>query len=165
MKKLLTVILSLVTVISIFTGTAFTLTPTESGAVSYYDENGNPITIDGLYYNAQGVPCFNAECYYLDGDGTPVFVGGCQAYCYDVNGDFIPCRYYYNATGEAVNPPASYRGGCGFGTWCYGDNGAVVNGSFYYDDFGNPVTPPAQGKPGNGRGGGCCGGGRSGKRR
>ncbi len=158
MKKICIAVFVLVASFAIFSVTAFAVTQIETDAVEYYDENGNLITIDGLYYNAQGFPCFNAGCYYLDGEGNPVYVGGCRAYCYDINGEFVACRCYYDAEGCAIDPPTAYRGGCGYGIWRYGDNGAIVNGSFYYDSFGNPITPPKQ--PGNG----CCGGGRGGGR-
>ena len=114
MKKRCTAILLLATLISLFSAVSFAAAQTETETARYYDQSGNLITTDGLYYNAQGCPCFNADCYYLDGDENPVYVGGCRAYCYDENGDLIPCRYCYDAEGNAIDPPVSYRG-CGGG--------------------------------------------------
>jgi hypothetical protein len=37
-------------------------------AVLYYDEAGNAININGLYYNSEGYPMYNAGYYYLDAD-------------------------------------------------------------------------------------------------
>lgn len=90
-----------------------------SNPIVYYDENGNEITVNGMYYNSQGRPMYNANCYYLDADGNHVYVGGCRAYYYDADGNLVAGNYYYDANGNAVSRPSSYRGG-GMGHGCCG---------------------------------------------
>jgi hypothetical protein len=111
--------------------------------VDYYDANGNKITVNGMYYNTQGHPMFNANCQYLDVSGNLVYVGGSRVYYYKADGDFAPGKYYYDADGRAVPRPSSYPGGWGCGTYCYDSRGNIVRGTYYYDDFGNPISPPA----------------------
>ncbi len=123
MKKVCIAFLLLVAVFSLFSVTAFAAPLTEPDAVEYYDEDGNNITVDGMYYNGQGLPCFNENCYYYGGDGNPVYVGGCRAYCYDASGDFVPCRYYYDTEGNPVAPPARPMPGYGRGGGCCGGRG------------------------------------------
>lgn len=142
-----------------FSVTAFAATPK---AVEYYDEQGNQITIQGVYYNSQGQPMFNSSCYYLDTEGNPVYVGGCRIYYYNADGELVAGNYYYDTNGKAVTRPASYPGGWGCGSYYYNTQGNVVNGTTYYDDFGNPVDPPQSTQPtyprSGGRGYGCgCG--------
>ena len=74
-------------------------------AVVYYDQFGNEITVDGLYYNNQGLPVFNAGCYYLDDDGEAVYVGGCRVYYTDATGNLAAGRYCYNADGTIIPLP------------------------------------------------------------
>lgn len=155
MKKRLAVILALAMVFTMLFG--FSSLAADTNTITYYDENGNEITINGMYYNSQGCPMYNANCYYLDEDGNPVYVGGCRAYYYDEYGNLVPGNYYYNADGKAVSPPSTYPGGRGCGRYYYNSQGNVVNGTFYYDDFGNPVEAPATTTTPAYRGGGCCG--------
>jgi hypothetical protein len=131
----------------------------EVKTVDYYDVDGNKVVINGMYYNIQGYPMFNASCYYLDAEGNPVFVGGCRAYYNNAKGEIVPGNYYYDAEGNAVQRPTSYPGGWGCGTYCYNTQGDIEEGAYYYDDFGNPVDPPvAQSPPVSqaSRCGGCC---------
>ena len=151
MKKAFTFILMLMVAMTMFGVTALAATKT----VTYYDEDGNQIIVNGLYYNSQNQPMFNASCYYLDADGSPVYVGGCRVYYYNADGDLTAGNYYYDSNGKAVSRPASYPGGWGCGAWYYNAQGNVVNSLTYYDDFGNPVEPPATQVPSYR--GGCCG--------
>jgi len=153
MKKILALVLVLVMSVASF---AVTVSAATVKTVNYYDENGNPITVNGLYYNSQGQPMFNASCYYLDANGNPVYVGGCRAFYYGANGTLTAGNYYYDINGTAVPRPASYPGGWGCGAWYYNERGDVVNRLTYYDDFGNPVDPPAQPSPSQPVRGGCC---------
>jgi hypothetical protein len=160
MKKISAIITALVIAASIGVVPAFAAFAASANEIAYYDESGNSITVNGLYYNSQGCPMYNANCYYLDSDGNPVYVGGCRAYYYNADGDLTAGSYYYDPNGRAVTHPASYPGGYGRGTWRYGANGDVVSATTCYDDFGNPVdppdSPPADPAPGYPRGG-CCG--------
>jgi hypothetical protein len=152
MKKVLAAVLVFAAMSVMFSVTAFA----EETAIAYYDESGNPITVNGLYYNNQGVPMYNAGCYYLDENGDPVYVGGCRAYYYDENGVLCPGSCYYDGDGNAVAPPASYPGGYGCGMWYYDSEGGIVNQATYYDGSGNPVRMADTARPRAGRGG-CCG--------
>lgn len=152
-------ILTLAVVCMAFTGVPVAAaTNTTSDAVTYYDANGNPITISGMYYNNQGYPMYNAGCYYLDENGDPIYVGGCRAYYYDENGELVPSRYLYDEDGNAISPPSSYYGGWGCGYYRYDAQGNLANGMYYYDEDGNAVNPSAGTTP-RVRGGACCGGG------
>lgn len=89
-----------------------------ANTVSYYDVNGNKITVSGMYYDQNGDPVYNENCYYRDTDGNQVYVGGCRAYYYDADGKLAPGSCYYDDEGNPVNPPdtdySGYRGGCGY---------------------------------------------------
>lgn len=155
MRKMLSVLLAIVLISTMsFNVTAFAAT---TRAVNYYDEHGNFVTINGMYYNSNGYPMFNASCYYTDANGNPVYVGGCRAYYYNANGDLTAGNYYYDANGNAVNRPASYPGGWGCGAYYNNAQGNAVNNITYYDDFGNPVEPPVTQTPINHHGGRCHG--------
>lgn len=156
MKKGLASLLVAVVFFTMLSTTAFAA---NTNTVNYYDENGNQIAVNGLYYNSDGYPMYNASSYYTDADGNSVYVGGCRAYYYDADGNLVAGNYYYNTNGEAVTPPTSYPSGRGCGTYYYNAKGNVVNGTYYYDDFGNPVDPPATTRRtyrGNGCGCGWC---------
>lgn len=152
MKKMFLTLFAVVVMLTM--SLSMTVFAASAKTVNYYDENGNQITINGLYYNSQGQPMFNASCYYLDVDGNPVYVGGCRAYYYDKDGNLVAGNYYYDASGNAVARPSSYPGGWGCGAWYYNAQGNVVNGTTYYDSSGNPVTAPSTTYRGYGR---CCG--------
>lgn len=138
MKKILAIVLTLLFMTTMLIVTAFATTKT----VDYYDKNGNRITINGMYYNSQGAPMYNAMCYYLDADGNPVHVGGCRAYYYDTDGNLVPGCYCYDQDGNTIPLPSSYPNGYGCGMWYYNSQGEAVNKKTYYDDFGNFVDPP-----------------------
>ena len=140
-KKGLAVILAITVVLTVIISVP--AMAANAKTVNYYDENGNPITINGIYYNSEGYPMFNASSYYLDANGDSVYVGGCRVYYYNQNGDLVAGNYYYDTNGNAVSKPTSYPGGWGCGMWYYNSQGNVVNTTVYYDDFGNPVDPPA----------------------
>lgn len=111
MKKILAIILTLLVMTAMYIVTAFAAAKT----IEYYEENGNQITVNGMYYNSQGMPMYNSECYYLDEDGNPVYVGGCRVYYYDEDGNLVPGRCYYDSDGNAVPCPSSCPGGYGCG--------------------------------------------------
>ena len=152
MKKRLLTVMALVLIASaILAVTALAAPARQTG---YYDEQGNRITVSGLYYNRQGHPMFSAGCFYLDANGEPVYVGGCRVYYYDESGNLIPGRFYYDSDGNAVPRPRSYPGGFGCGRFYYDADGNPVSGTFYYDDFGNRINSPQN--PNGFRGGNCC---------
>lgn len=142
MKKRLTALLTIIVLSGIFFSTTALAANTSVNTVKYYDENGNQITVNGLYYNSDNYPMYNAGCYYTDADGNLVYVGGCRVYYYDAEGNLTVGKYYYDANGKAVSRPAAYPDGLGCGTYCYNAQGSAVNGTYYYDDFGNPVELP-----------------------
>jgi len=154
MNKKLSVLISMIFIAALLITMSASVFSAPHNGIIYYDENGNQITVGGMYYNSQGYPMFNAQSYYLDANGNPVYVGGCRAYYYNASGNFTPGSYFYDANGNAVTKPSSYPNGYGCGWWYYGENGSITNGTFYYDDFGNPVTPPAN--SGIYSRGGCC---------
>lgn len=146
MKKLFTVVIAFAAVCVFY----FEAAAAES--IKYYDEYGNQVTVNGMYYNNEGYPMFNAKCYYIDENGDFAYVGGMRSYYYDADENFTPCMYYYDVYGNPVEQPDSYPGGWGCGMFCYRADGSVASGVFYYDEYGNAVQPSA----GNRRGG-CCG--------
>ncbi|GHU64565.1 hypothetical protein FACS189418_9100 [Clostridia bacterium] len=155
MKKIFITLFTLAAMFTLFSVTASAET---TKTVNYYDESGNLITINGMYYNNQGYPMFNANCYYTDANGNPVYVGGCRVYYTDTNGNLTAGNHYYDADGNIVSPPTSYPNGWGCGSYCYNVQGNIVNGAYYYDDFGNPIDPPATTQPSTNY---CCGHGGS----
>lgn len=76
-KKLMILLAALIVITTLCSVTAFAA---GTSKVSYNDENGNQITVNGLYYNSVGYPMFNASCYYTDANGNLVYVGGVAVY-------------------------------------------------------------------------------------
>ena len=168
--RMLALVLTLAVVSTIFlNASAFA---SDTSTIKYYDEYANEVTVNGLYYNKDGYPMYNADSYYTDAKGNSVYVGGCRAYYYDKNGNLTAGSYYYDTKGKAVTKPTSYQGGWGCGTYYYNEQGDVVNGTYYYDDFGNKIDRPATSRPEfrskidppatsrpeyRGRGRSCCG--------
>ncbi|MDL2319402.1 hypothetical protein LJC74_10120 [Eubacteriales bacterium OttesenSCG-928-A19] len=123
MKKSLAVILVLTVLLTVISSVA-TMTP-NAKTVSYYDENGNPIEINGMYYNNESYPMYNASSYYLDVYDDPAYVGGYRVDYYNQKGDLVAGNYYYDDFGNPVDPPATtptpnYRGNDYRSGWCCG---------------------------------------------
>lgn len=89
----------------------------------YYDRFGNKITIDDMYYDNQGCPMFNENCYYIDTDGNTNYVGDEKVYYRNSRGRLIAAEYYYDTDGNVVPCPVAL---CPYGVcdgYCYSTNG------------------------------------------